>query len=209
MGEIIRFQLVSNLYRLSDCKWRLIGKSIAGFRFIDSANVWLPVTSIQARAKSHVTCAEVRKQDRHTSLKENNLRTTTPIIPAALLFPHGTGILNTYGGSKLDETAFALSKFYNDSFRSFNLLWVLGHTSFIIILLVPFENFVSRTFACLFVDIIFALPPWNYDESYSDINSSSAQRDTAVYAMVDEKYGLFMCSPVEHYVCFYLFLFSL
>ena len=68
MGEIIRFQLVSNLYRLSDCKWRLIGKSIAGFRFIDSANVWLPVTSIQARAKSHVTCAEVRKQDRHTSL---------------------------------------------------------------------------------------------------------------------------------------------
>ena len=69
MGEIIRFQLVSiNLYRLSDCKWRLIGKSIAGFRFIDSANVWLPVTSIQARAKSHVTCAEVRKQDHHTSL---------------------------------------------------------------------------------------------------------------------------------------------
>ena len=68
MGEIIRFQLVSNLYRLSDCKWRLIGKSIAGFRFIDSANVWLPVTSIQARAKSHVTCAEVRKQDPHTSL---------------------------------------------------------------------------------------------------------------------------------------------
>ena len=69
MGEIIRFQLVSNLYRLSGCKWRLIGKSIAGFCFIDSANVWLPVTSIQARAKSHVTCAEVRKQDRHTSLR--------------------------------------------------------------------------------------------------------------------------------------------
>ena len=39
------------------------------FYSIDSANVWLPVTSIQARAKSHVMCAEVRKQDRHTSLR--------------------------------------------------------------------------------------------------------------------------------------------
>ena len=44
MGEIICFQLVSNLYRLSDCKWRLIGKSIAGFRFIDSHKQEFPQT---------------------------------------------------------------------------------------------------------------------------------------------------------------------
>ena len=59
-------------------------------------------------------------------------------------------------------------------------------------------------FVCL---LTFALAPWTDDEPYSPFQSSLVQRDAAVYSRVDEKCGLFMCSPFEHYVCLYLFCF--